>query len=667
MPANVDALVVFAFGATVASIWLALALAQLGAFSAFGAWLSIAIGLACGAALAWTVGTHQIGWPSARASILAVGVVAAMLWILARPHQVVFGGLDPGVYVATASQIAREGGLVWRDRALGELSPAARAVLFREPPTSYAEGSRLVGFYFRSVGDATIVPHGVYALPAAMALGASTLGVRWALAVPIGLALLTAAAIGSLAYRARGGFAALASVAFLATMPLDTWFARYPAAEIAQQFLLFGGLAMAAIGYARGSHAIAVAAGASLGLIHAAKIETFTVLVAIVAFLAWRWARGTLTTFDRWLALGYAIAALHAVVLATTVATHYAATNYLRYVPPLGVLLAVGAAAITVVAVMIVRPALARALVVAVENRLSGSGGLVSVVVVAAALALWFIRPLDVLGEVAVTPEPLIASVRNRLEWVSRLAWMVPWPILALALAGAASTARRRWPAPFALGLTIVVLDLVVTAIDPRITPVYPWAARRWVGTAAPAIALFSGFALAIGVSVLGRWAGPRVARAAAVILIAGGAVLGLSQAPALLVHREYGGSLDVIQRIATDIPAGAIVLVDDDPLGVWLASPLDRIADRPTFALFGEAARDPAMAMVLDEWAAHGRDIYWVRARSGPFDAFDRSWTPAGHHAVEIFEAVPTIDRAPRETRPVSIDATVFRGTLRP
>ncbi|HEY3108140.1 MAG TPA: hypothetical protein VGL23_05270, partial [Chloroflexota bacterium] len=103
-----------AFGA---AAWCALVLAELGLFLGLaGALASILVGLAAGLALVRAVvGAAGLARPSRLALAAALGLLALGAAILARPHEYLLGGLDPGVYVNTAASIATRGAIVYQD------------------------------------------------------------------------------------------------------------------------------------------------------------------------------------------------------------------------------------------------------------------------------------------------------------------------------------------------------------------------------------------------------------------------------------------------------------------------------------------------------------------------------------------------------------------------
>src|SRR5207248_2832236 len=169
------------------------------------------------------------------------------------------------------------------------LPPAARLALFRQPFNGWTYASRLVGFYLADPAGGRVIPHGMHLFPAAMAIGYALAGLRAALLVPALLATIGIAGAALLARRLAGRLAGRLAAALLIVNPAESWFGRYPAAETMLQAALFAGLLCLAVALERRSTWLAAAAGAMVGLVHLAKIETFVLPIAVVAVAAWLW------------------------------------------------------------------------------------------------------------------------------------------------------------------------------------------------------------------------------------------------------------------------------------------------------------------------------------------------------------------------------------------
>jgi 4-amino-4-deoxy-L-arabinose transferase-like glycosyltransferase len=653
------------------AVWLALVLATFGVF--FGAAAALAA-LAAGAAAALLLGLRlRRAAPLARPRPFelagGVGLVLLGAAVLGRPHEFVLGGLDPGVYVNAAVMIADRGGLIWRDQALAALPAEARLALFREPPGPFVQGSRLIGFYIVDLAAGRVVPHGLHLFPSALALGQALGGLGLALAVPSLLAGLGVAAVALLARRLAGGPAGLLAGLLLLLNPAETWFGRYPAAEMAAQAFFFAGLLALALALTARSTPLALLAGAMVGLVHLAKVELFVLPLAVGALFGWLWLTGRLDRLHGLFLLGYGAILLHALLHAGLIATEYTVAVYGRNLPPPRLLLLVAALAVGLAGAALWRRRTLRRLAHSAEAR---SSALWRLLAAAAVLLLgygWLLRPLDPWGELASAPEPLRLVVRNRLEALPRLGWYLPTPALLAATAGFLYAARRRPSPPLALLLVVLALDGLVTLSDARIYPEYPWAARRWVGLLIPGAILLA--AAAVG-WLAAAAAHDRARRVAAGGLAAGlGAAMlvlsALASAP-LLAHREYAGSTALVNRIAAGVEPDGVVMLDDDLVGWLFSAPLQFIARRSAFVAFGEAGRDERAAAALDAWRALGRPLYWLRVgEPAPFDRWGRRWTPLRSWPTDLPEVVRTTDRPPRDVRLFAVPITLYRAAEPP
>jgi 4-amino-4-deoxy-L-arabinose transferase-like glycosyltransferase len=654
------------------AVWLALVLATFGLFVGAASALTA---LAVGAGVVLALGRRlrrdaPVVWPRPRE---LAGVAALLLLgaaILGRPHEYVLGGLDPGVYVNTGALIATSGGLIWRDATLAALPAEEQLALFREPAGPFVQGSRLVGFYIVDLPSGRAVPHGMHLFPAALALGQALGGLGLALYVPSLLAGLAVGGVALLARRLAGGYAGLLAALLLLLNPAETWFGRYPAAELAVQAFFFVGLVALGLALAARSAPLALLAGGLVGLVHLAKIETFVLPLALGLVFGWLWLTGRLDRLHGLFALGYAAVLLHALLHAGLIATHYAFSVYGRYLPPPPLLALCAALAVAAAATTLWRHQALRALARRAEAR---SDVLWCALAIAAGSLLaygWLLRPLDLSGEVAATPEPLRFLVRNRLEALPRLGWYLPPLAILASAAGFLAAARRAlWP-PSALLLVALALEALVVLSDPRIHAEYPWAARRWVGLLVPGgVVLAAAFAAWLpGLVARSTRASALAKRSLAGVL--GAAMLALSalaSAP-LLAHREYAGSSALIGQIAGRVDPAGVVLLDDDLVGWRFSAPLQFLGARAAFVPFGEASRDERAASALGAWRQLGRPLYWLRlGDAAPFERWGRRWTPLQTWRTELPEVVPTTEGPPGEVRLFAVPITLYRAAETP
>src|SRR5262249_3913464 len=159
--------------------------------------------------------------------------------------------------------------------------PTVRAALYPFPasrlPGLYLTTARFVGLVPQEweVPADRVVPHGFHLYPAVLAFGWAVGEIRAELLVTPLLAPLGLAGFYLLARRLFGTGVATVAASLLAISPAEVWLARYPAAEILVQALLFGELLAFVAALETPSRALAALASAGLGAVHLAKIETF--------------------------------------------------------------------------------------------------------------------------------------------------------------------------------------------------------------------------------------------------------------------------------------------------------------------------------------------------------------------------------------------------------
>ncbi|MBI3965326.1 MAG: hypothetical protein HY329_06795, partial [Chloroflexi bacterium] len=285
------------------------------------------------------LGSRSVGssprssWPNGRELItLGAGlvIVVSLGAVYLNPSEHVLGGQDPGVYVVTGAIIAETGGIVIHDRELAELPPAARALLFPDPPVRFAEGSRQIGLYLTDSARGRVVPHGLHYYPAAIAVMVALGGLPWGLATGGLFTLLGVAMVGLAAKEAFGRATGLLAAALLSVNVAQVWFARYPAAEPLAQVQLWLGL-FALTRLLRGSdrlpvgqqRLLAALAGWSLGLLLLTKVELVVVPAVVVGFLWYLGLTGRFRPAYWWLLAPYSAVALHALLHYGLIATWY--------------------------------------------------------------------------------------------------------------------------------------------------------------------------------------------------------------------------------------------------------------------------------------------------------------------------------------------------------
>lgn len=198
----------------------------------------------------------------------------------------------------------------------------------------------------------------------------------------------------------------------------------------------------------------------------------------------------------------------------------------------------------------------------------------------------------------------------------------VSWPLLLLAIAGAAaaivrfaspgwSLAQRAW----------VVSSLAYCALyvyAPLVSPDHPWAIRRFVPVVIPAVVGFAAFAL--GAVARRRLHAPA---AASIAMIAAAASASVTAGTPLLTLKENQGAAALFDAIDRQMPADLVVAtLPAANVGVVLSSTRRR---RVVVVDIDRAPNRAAVARWIDAKASAGRPA-WLLA--------DDDVLPAGAHA---------------------------------
>lgn len=258
--------------------WIALVLASFGVFSF---WLLLAITVVLCAGGWWRIRTKRAAAAAPALGIIAGGptlrtlptswrgLFAALTFdrvlllimlvfaiLVARPFEVVRGGLDAGVYANTGIAIARTGGIVQYDPIVAELGQRAAAgdasaqqlasnILGVQRADRYiATRYRAAGFFINDGELATgrIVPQFFHLWPTWIAVFVSMLGPAPGLVVTGAAGTLGVVLLGLLGRRIGGSTVGLLAASFLALMTPQVWFSRMSTSEALAQALLLAGL-----------------------------------------------------------------------------------------------------------------------------------------------------------------------------------------------------------------------------------------------------------------------------------------------------------------------------------------------------------------------------------------------------------------------------------------
>ena len=408
-------------------------------------------------------------------ALLVLGAVALGAFLYVPAYAYGSSDRDPGVYAATTYAIERTGSFSVDDPLAGQ--------------DVLVDGQRLPGLH----------PAGERVLPGFFLTEpsfAATTGRR--VAGPLA-AIVAVAAFGLVLRRLAGTTAGVLTVLLVAgTMP-QVWQAKVPGPEMLAQVGVAGALLAATTGaYAR--------AGALTTFVWLARPDG--VLAFLLGLALGRRRRPYLA--------GLLAAAPVALWQTYVLADDYAARNGL---PPWPVLLAVAALAITA------GPPVLRAL-----RRH------------AFALALVFVAALLVRQALAPDPPALVAyrAVKGYEPYtLSRIAGLVTWPGVVLALLGVRHAARR---APLLLAPVLLAAPYLV---HPRVSPDLMFWGRRFVPLLLPGIAMLAAYAVS--------------RRKVLAVLAVVAVVVPYTQSLPLRGHDEYGGGLAAARAAAEVSEPGAV------------------------------------------------------------------------------------------------------------
>lgn len=622
--------------------WASVALAHLGRHRVPAVVAAVLVGLV---ALAYVTVRHArvrvAADPGATVAMLAVGAVAAVLFLPGFPYGV--ADKDPGLYVSHAMLISRTGDYA-TDYAVLDRSVVPEYVGFHR-------GEPLAGVVHEP-GSRRLVPVFYHLWPAFLATAHDAFGAGGLVAAGPLVATLSVMLLFATVRRLGGVFAATAASLLLATNMLQVWQAKYPSSEAMAQFLFLGALCGVVVAIAARSRTAALVAGLFAGASYLARADGLLVVMmaagaGCVLLAARRW-----DVRCSWFAAGLALVLPHAAWQAYGIVGGYTAQ---QRVPPLPVVVAV--VAVGLAGAGVVRQTAGPRVAGRAPGRAWQRGVGAAVVVAAAALlVLGAVRPA-VFGH-AVDTYADGSSARTYAEQVvPRLSWFLTAPALALAVAGLALVALRRWRAEAWAAVVPTLLLFPLYGWQPRVAPRLMWWGRRFVPAVLPGIVLLVALYLA--------WLFARrgLRRLVAIAALAALVSVYASQSLPLRGHREWRGSFDVAARVAAQ---------SGERQGVYLWQYPGTVA--PLFAGATALAHGELSALLPPEEGARaayvrsyvrgfaGQPVYvvWPGARRPPgLDLV--SLIPVAHVLAESETWQARNDRVPRGSDVVHLDFTVW------
>jgi hypothetical protein len=532
---------VLTVGAAVGVVALtSLVLANAGAHSLVLVVLSSAVLLVGAAVLAWRVPGRPRVVVDAAGLVLAVcvGLVALVLSFPGFPYGI--ADKDPGLYVAHAQSIAREGDTAVTDEVVADGLPIR----------TYTTGARFPGIWFDEDQPDQSRPQFYWLYPALLATAADVGGTAGIANTNVALAALAAAVVALSVRRAFGTAAGAAAGVLLATNVLQVWQAKFPTTEMLVQALLVTAVLAGLVSLETRWRPPAAAAGVLLTLTFLARPDGLLLVLGGLAGCAAIWVvRG----WDRrlgWFLAGVGATFPYAALQAWSWNRHYSDENSLP--TPLVVVALCGTLLVVAIAARAVaRPPVVRMLADASsrwgERRLEQvAGGALAAATLGYLLLCWFRE--DLLGIDYFQYNQDHARTWDEVN-LERLSWFLTVPGLLLAFAGVLVLGLRRWRA----SAWLVVLPMVALAPlylwSARNSPRLMWWGRRYVPSVLVGIVILMAVALAFAFAYRDRW-WPAV-RVAAALVLAGIVGVYVSQSLPLRDHRELAGSHAVVADLA--------------------------------------------------------------------------------------------------------------------
>lgn len=649
------------FGGMLLVGWWALALAELGAFSATGVLVGVGVISLALYGLAW-----QVRGPAAptrpRLAPTAPGLALAALLLLtawlnfAHPFETIVGSEDAGIYFNTGGLIAREGGIRMTDPSLAEFGDAAanaaaggaaRHVLL-PPPDRGSDGNKRflfldwqrLGTGFNLVPDAgnTVTPQFLHLFPTWLALWATFGGGIGAMVYGgAAFGLLGVAATALLARRIFGPAIGLLAATLLALNGLQIWFARESLTEPLLQPLLLGMLFAWVLFIeardtgdtvtARGAAAIAGLALGSIALTHA---QFLFALLPVPALLAWLWLARRWRSAYWWFLVPLGLLLAHATFHIARYSLGYFEGIY-HHVWKNAVrdweqttLLVLGPTLL--VALLGLRPVRARWLPLATDRRtLRAARWLGAAGVALAGTWLYLIRP----GIVASGAPGALAGYigapipTGAASALVSLGWYLSPLGMVLAFAGLALLLLRDFEERTAAILCVAAPFALLYLTGSYTAGGYIYALRRFMPLIVPVAAILTAYILLrAGPALAAALGRQRLARplqalglgAAALLIL----FLGYTNAR-LITHREYEEVLDRTAALADRFGPDDLILFsgprDETPK---LATPLRYLFGRESWVITTNLPRGKDLDAWITAQEAAGRRVHILMSAGG-------------------------------------------------
>jgi 4-amino-4-deoxy-L-arabinose transferase-like glycosyltransferase len=468
-------------------------------------------------------------------------LLAVCGWRFFPPAEYVIGGKDPGVYINEGISLHRTGTIFRRDAAVAAVPADARELFFRWHQREEYYGIRFMGVNVMDPGTGAVMPGFPHLLPASVALGYGVAGLRGATGTVAVWGILGVLAVFFAGARILGRWAAFLACLLLILNVAETWYGRYPNAEVVMQVLLFAGLLAFSYSEEGDGRFFATVAGVACALLMFLRFDAVVALGGFAATCALRWI-----VDRRAPRLAFVVPAVAGFVLALVYYVGPLKAYFWIYKVNMPSIPVAVAAAVIPLGLVIAAGTQRRWLAPPLKRYLPL--GLAAVLAVLAVYALFFREPA---GRLADYDAYALRVFRERYVF---------WPALISAIAGFAVLGRHQfWRHPAFFLLFAVFAVFFFRKI--HIVPEHFWLSRRFLPMILPGLCLLAA-GLLVGASASGEKhrVGRLLAGTLGVALIAW--QFWTASAP-VAAHVEYRGAIHAVEQLAARVTDRDLVLFE--------------------------------------------------------------------------------------------------------
>ena len=701
---------------------VAFVLVMLGVFSL---WLLLSLLSAYTVTVAALAGRLPRRWPA-----LDRGQIRARMWPVLGAAAAIAGALalysgysetvllfrDPATHVNTAVHIAETGGSLIEDELYYSLDDDLQtALVFKIPVESVRDrfGGFQIDYRFKGfpkdprLGQTT--PQFFNLFPTWQAIGHGMFGMRGVFLVSPLFGALSIVFIFRVGRRLFGAPAGVVAALLLSVNLAQFWYARVPASEVVTQTVFLIAMLFWVVFTATRDRLDGVFAGIGFGALFLLRVDSVLVLGALAVFFCYVAATRRIRRRDLFFFVPLVVVAGLGLVDALYSSRLYVEFLYRGTPHATPLLSGLGLAMVASLAIGAFPRLRVSATLRSLQARHASSLKVaLAVGLIAAVVFAYYVRPS--FDEPAVTGpfgETLPSYDGDSLV---RLGWYLSPIGIALATIGGVIAIARTRNRGLGLFLLIGLVAAVYYLIDPRVRPDHFWEVRRFV----PIIIPWALLLVAASVRFSGSWRlpdpecpprgegtrvrsmlyrmvrsrlarrvlTPGLTRGVATGAVVGVLVLSVTQVWSFVSYRDWEGSTEQVELVASRFPENAVIVFEGAFGGTMVAPPLKLIHGLETFVL-GSQGTSGLSRTICDEGsdfpsadhprscilqrlaeAASTRPFYWVaenRGRLPEIVAQRFSESADKSFRISVPKLEQPLDRLPRRSGAVTVGLSGF------